>query len=340
MSWTEEFRDSLKTREDLNKFFNTEFPEINYPLFLPRVFAQKILGAGPGSALWNQFLPRAEENNIDVGRLDPIGDKVHAKNNQLIHRYENRVLFTPTTVCPVLCRYCFRKNELAQKDEIFDQKFAEAIAYLKVHPEINEVIFTGGDPFILSNEKLAYYIQEFSELQTIKYIRFHTRTPIILPSRIDEGLIAVLESAKALFQRCMVMIHLNHVTELTYDVARAIQDLTDHNIEVYSQSVLLKGVNDTTQDLYDLFSVLADMKVKPYYLHHPDEALGAMHFYVSLPEGRKIFAPLHNKLPGWALPQYILDIPGGEGKVPAFNPESYEFTGTLINRNGEKVKIN
>ena len=340
MTWTQEFKDSLKTREDFQSFFQVDFPEIKYPLFIPKVFATKILKAGPGSPLWNQFLPSSEENNIAIGRLDPIGDKIHAKNNQLIHRYENRALFTPTTVCPVLCRYCFRKNELAASDEIFDQKFQEAKAYLKANPEINEVIFTGGDPFVLSNEKIGFYLQEFSEIDSIKYVRFHTRTPIILPSRIDEGLLAILESAKALFKRSMVMIHVNHESELTDDVISAIEKLTEHNIELFSQSVLLKGVNDTTVALYNLFLKLSDIKVKPYYLHHPDEALGAMHFYIGLPEGRRIFAPLHNKLPGWALPQYIIDIPGGEGKIPAFNPESFEFLGELINRNGEKVKIN
>lgn len=340
MSWTDEFKDALKTREDLKEFFDCDFPEIKYPVFIPIFFAAKIMNAGPGSPLWKQFLPHEEEDNTIMGRLDPIGDKVHAKNNQLIHRYENRVLFTPTTVCPVLCRYCFRKNELAEKDEIFDQKFKQAIDYLKAHPEVNEVIFTGGDPFILSNEKLAFYIQEFSEIGSIKYIRFHTRTPVIIPARIDEGLLAILASAGALFKRAMVMIHVNHESELTEDVVDAIELLTQNNVEVFSQSVLLKGVNDTTEDLYKLFSLLADLKVKPYYLHHPDEALGAMHFYLTLEEGRKIFAPLHNKLPGWALPQYIIDIPGGEGKIPAFNPESFEFSGSLINRNGEKVKIN
>ncbi len=337
--WKEEFRDALKTAADLKDFFEADFPEVNYPLFIPKVFAAKILHAGPDSPLWNQFLPKSEENNIDIGRLDPIGDKVHAKNNQLIHRYENRALFTPTTVCPILCRYCFRKNELASSDEIFDQKFKEAIAYLQVYPEINEIIFTGGDPFILSNEKIAYYLQEFSEIESIKYIRFHTRTPIILPSRIDEGLVAVLQSSKELFKRSMVMIHVNHDSEITEDVEAAIKELTDNGIEVFSQSVLLKGVNDSTEALYELFSKLADMKVRPYYLHHPDEARGAMHFYMDLETGRKIFAPLHNKLPGWALPQYIIDIPGGEGKTQAYNPESFEFSGSLINRIGEKVKI-
>lgn len=339
MSWTHEFKSALKTTEELSTFFEFDFPPVNYPVFIPIIFASKIIQAGPGSPLWVQFLPHPEENNVELGRLDPIGDKVHAKNNQLIHRYENRALFTPTTVCPVLCRYCFRKNELADKDEIFDQKFQEAKTYLAANPEINEIIFTGGDPFILSNEKIALYLQEFAELGTIKYVRFHTRTPIILPSRIDEGLLAILESAKYLFKRSMVMIHVNHESELTEDVLEAIALLNEHNIELFSQSVLLKGVNDSTEALYDLFIKLADNKVKPYYLHHPDEARGAMYFYLSLEEGRKIYAPLHNKLPGWALPQYIIDIPGGEGKIPAFNPESFEFSGELINRNGEKVKI-
>lgn len=339
MSWTHEFKEALKTNEDLKNFFDCDFPQVHYPLFIPRVFAAKILEAGVDSPLWKQFLPSNEEE-ANTGRLDPIGDKVHAKNNQLIHRYDNRALFTPTTVCPVLCRYCFRKNELASNDEIFDQKFKEAIAYLKDNSQINEIIFTGGDPLILSNEKIAFYLQEFAEIESIKYVRFHTRTPIILPSRIDDGLCAVLMSASHLFKRSMLMIHVNHVSELTEDVLAAIKTLIDQGIEVFSQTVLLKGVNDRTEALFDLFSTLADIKIRPYYLHHPDEARGAMHFYLSLEEGRRIFAPLHNKLPGWALPQYIIDIPGGEGKTPAFNPENFEFRGELLNRFGEKIKIN
>lgn len=338
MSWTLEFKTALKTKEDLEDFFECEFPAVNYPVFIPRPFAAKILEQGPNSALWKQFLPHLDENS-ELGRLDPIGDKIHAKGNQLIHRYQNRVLFTPTTVCPVLCRYCFRKNELAAHDEIFNQKYNEAKEYLIAHPEVNEIIFTGGDPLILSNDKLGYFIQELSEIPSLKFIRFHSRTPIIIPSRIDEGLLAILESAKYLFKRSMLMIHVNHISELTDDVLEAIERLTENNIEVFSQTVLLKGVNDTTEDLYNLFYKLSEIKVKPYYLHHPDEAQGAMHFYLPLEEGRRIFAPLHHQLPGWALPQYIIDIPGGEGKTPAFNPEKFEFDGSLLNRFGEKVKI-
>ena len=249
----------------------------------------------------------------------------------------NRVLFMPLAICPIHCRYCFRKNELSAKDEVFNQNFTEAKNYLRANSEINEVIFTGGDPLILSNEKLAGFIQDFSEIENIKYIRFHSRTPIIMPARIDEGLVALLSSAKNLFYRAMIMIHVNHGDELDAEVVQAIQRLTEAGIEVFSQTVLLKGVNDKTELLAELFTRLAEIKVKPYYLHHPDEALGAMHFYMSLEEGRRIVHPLHNLLPGWALPQYVIDIPGGEGKIPALNPESFSFSGTLLNRHGKEV---
>ncbi len=339
MSWQNEFKDALKTNEDLEKFFDQKFSKITYPLFIPRNFAKKILDFGPDSPLWKQFLPHENENLSVGGLYDPIGDRLHAKGNQLIHRYDNRVLFTPTTVCPIICRYCFRKNELADKAEIFNQNFLEAKNYLRANPEINEVIFTGGDPLILSNEKLAGFIQEFSEIETIKYIRFHSRTPIILPSRIDEGFIEIMTSAKLLFKRSMIMIHINHLAEIDEYVEAAINLLTESGIEVFSQTVLLKDVNDQTEILAALFTHLADLKVTPYYLHHPDQTLGAMHFTMSLEEGRRIVQPLHNQLPGWAIPQYVIDIPGGEGKVLALNSEGFEFSGSLINRHGKKILL-
>lgn len=339
MSWQTEFSQALKSNEDLKSFFGIDFPKTNYPIFIPRRFAEKILAHGNPSPLWSQFLPQADESTNTSGRYDPIGDKTHSKGNQLIHRYLNRVLFTPTTVCPVICRYCFRKNELAEKDEVFNQNFEAAKKYLIENREINEVIFTGGDPLILSNEKLAGYIQEFSGIENIKYIRFHSRTPVILPSRIDEGFVNIMISSSQMFNRSMLMIHINHGDELDIEVVEAIQKLTDAGIEVFSQTVLLKGVNDTTDELAELFMRLADSKVKPYYLHHPDEALGAMHFHMDLEAGRRIVQPLHDRLPGWALPQYVIDIPGGEGKIPALNPEKFEFGGTLLNRHGKEVII-
>lgn len=338
MSWKEEYRDALKTHDDLEAFFERSFPKTNYPLFIPRSFAEKIKLFGLDSALGKQFLPQSEEDLLS-GRLDPIGDKLHSKGSGLIHRYKNRVLFTPTTVCPVLCRYCFRKNELAEKDELFNQNFEAAKTYLKEHTTVNEIIFTGGDPLILSNEKIAGFIQDFSEIEHIKYIRFHTRTPVIIPSRMDEGLLDVMTSAKHLFKRAMIMVHINHALELTGDVEAVLSQFTDAGIEVYSQTVLLKGVNDNTDALAQLFTKLSDIKVKPYYLHHPDQAKGAMHFWLTLEEGRRIFHPLHDRLSGWALPQYVIDVPGGEGKISAVNPENFAHSGTLLNKEGKQIHL-
>ncbi len=336
--WQEEFKNALKTHEDLEQFFEHSFARTNYPLFIPRVFAQKIKDKGLNSSLALQFLPAVAENS-KVGRYDPIGDKTYSKGNQLIHRYHNRALFTPTTVCPVMCRYCFRKNELADKDELFNQNFKEALNYLKENPQINEIIFTGGDPLILSNEKLAGFIQDFAEIESLKYIRFHSRTPVILPSRIDDGFIEIMTSARFLFKRAMLMIHVNHVDEIDYEFEAGIERLVEAGIEVYSQTVLLKNVNDKTSTLASLFTKLSDLKIKPYYLHHPDEVLGGMHFYLPLETGRRIVQPLHDLLPGWSLPQYVIDIPGGEGKISALNPEQFEFSGTLLNRHGEKITL-
>lgn len=336
MQWQDEFKQAIRTQEELEHFFESSFPVTPYPLFIPKKFAAKIKEKGLRSALGKQFLPQKEESDL-LGQYDPIGDKIHSKGNQLIHRYSNRVLFTPTTVCPIACRYCFRKNELAHKDELFNQNFKEAKIYLREHPEINEVIFTGGDPFVLSNEKLAHFIQDFSEIESLKYIRFHSRTPIILPSRIDEGLIDVLLSARTLFKRSLLMIHVNHSDEIDHEVEEAISRLTEAGIELYSQTVLLKGVNDQTETLATLFAHLSDLKIRPYYLHHPDQTLGAMHFTIPLEVGRKIVHPLHNLLPGWALPQYVIDIPGGEGKISALNPEQFTYSGSLLNRHGESI---
>ena len=146
-----------------------------------------------------------------------------------------------------------------------------------------------------------------------------------------------MKSSAELFKRTMLMIHVNHIDEIDLEVEHVIKKLTDAGIELFSQTVLLKGVNDNTQTLADLFTRLSDLKVKPYYLHHPDEVLGAMHFYLELEVGRRIVQPLHDLLPGWALPQYVIDIPGGEGKISALNPEQFEFSGKLLSRHGKEI---
>lgn len=302
-----------------------------YPLRIPKEYLTKI---EVSSALKLQFLP--DERELDsTGSDDPIGDKVHFKAPQLIHRYENRVLFTPTSVCPINCRYCFRKNELYESDELFDADFKKTLSYLTEHSEVNEIIFTGGDPLMLSDKKIKYYLEAFSKIPHIKFIRFHSRVPVITPKRISNELIEILNS---FFEfKTQIVIHTNHVDELGSEEELAINKLTDARIELLSQSVLLKGVNNNVEALYKLILKLVEFNIRPYYLHHPDKVKGGMHFYLSITEGRRIYAKLKSKLSGWMLPRYIIDIDGGQGKVDAFNPETFEYSGTLINKDSQLI---
>lgn len=340
-SWTNEFKDSFKDLRELYHFLDwpqkvvLEEVSKKYPIFIPKSLALKIKDQGPDGVLAREFLPHSDEL-LEQGFDDPIGDKNFFKAPQLIHRYYSRVLFTPTTVCPVHCRYCFRKNELNSPEEIFQQDFEQTLKYLNDHPEISEVIFTGGDPLTLSNQRLEKYLRSFAQIKSIKDIRFHSRYPVILPSRLDEEFSSLLTWASSNFRTVTLAIHANHISEFDEANRKAIQELHRSGVQLLSQTVLLKGVNDDSQTLIDLFEHFLDLKIRPYYLHHPDQVKGGLHFYLSLETGRKIYQTLRDKLPGWALPHYVIDIPEGHGKVTAYNPEATTFSGQLITRTGEK----
>lgn len=329
MIWQEEMRTALKSGKELSDFFNCEVAQTPYSVFLPKLFARKIKHAGPQSVLWKQFIPQ-EEENAPEGLIDPIGDQVYLKAPQLIHRYKNRALFLPTTTCPVICRYCFRKNELSFSQELFFPRFNETLDYLKKNPQIEELIFSGGDPFILSDEKITFYLEEFAKIPSLKFIRFHTRTPIILPSRITENFVNIFK--KNLFKKVNIAIHVNHSDELDQEVREAIQKMD--GIDLISQTVLLKGINDDAKVLKELVHNLISLNIRPYYLHHPDKVKGGMSYYLELNEGRKIYNSLKDEVPGWGLFHYVVDIPQGRGKTPAFNPEAFDFSGNLIGKDG------
>lgn len=342
LSWKSDFQAAYKNSSDLFKFLgwenSTASVDAKYPLFIPQRLAEKIKAQGQYGVLAKEFLPDINELN-DSGMEDPIGDKEHYKAPQLIHRYSSRALFTPTSICPVHCRYCFRKNELNAKDELFAADFEKTLAYLKAHPEITEIIFTGGDPLSLSNEKLEKYLAAFATVASIKDIRFHTRYPVILPNRLDEDFKNLLQKYSQTFRTISLAIHANHVDEFDFESIQKIGELAQLDIQLLSQTVLLKGVNNHSEALLDLFNLFISLKVRPYYLHHPDQVKGGLHFYLSLEEGRLLYGKLRSFLPGWAIPQYVIDIPGGSGKVGAFNPESTAFSGQLIGINGAKVDV-
>lgn len=332
-TWQEDFKTAVKKKETLEELLDFKIDDCDYSFFIPRNFLKKIKAAGPDSPLWKQFIPTNKENH-STGLADPIGDQKFLVTKNIIHRYKNRALFIPTINCPITCRYCFRKNELDTND-IFKSDYENSWNYLKNNPQIEEIILTGGDPLILSNEKLLELALRIHETGNIKFLRFHSRTPIILPNRIDPDFIDVIKTLAKKFEQITFMIHVNHADEIDSEVIEGILKLKQTSIMLFSQTVLLKEINDDETCLKNLFLKLGKLGVIPYYLHHPDNAKGTDHFKITLTEGRKVYAKLRNILPGWLIPQYIFDIPNGEGKVSAFNPESFDFSGKLINLKSE-----
>lgn len=347
-NWKSNLTHSFKNIIDLYHYLGWEIPnklkevDSKYPIFIPVHLANKIKEEGPGGILSKEFLPSLLELDKEFnsfGLFDPIGDKTHLKAPQLIHRYKSRALFTPTSICPVHCRYCFRKNELSSTKDIFQNDFKATLNYLNDHPEISEIILTGGDPLTLSNEKIEKYLTAFKEIPSIKHIRFHTRYPVILPERIDLDFLKILNQFSKSFSTLSIAIHSNHIKEFDEINSLAIKNLADTRVQLLGQTVLLKGINDSTNDLLDLMEKFIELKIRPYYLHHPDRVHGGMHFYLPLNKGRAIYQELRSLLPGWAIPQYVLDIPEGHGKTPIYNPESWDYQGKLLSKDGQFINL-
>ncbi|MEH3116851.1 MAG: lysine-2,3-aminomutase-like protein [Methylorubrum populi] len=263
-----------------------------------------------------QFVPRAEELETQPQeRADPIGDDVHAPVPGIVHRYPDRVLLKPLHVCPVYCRFCFRRERVGPEGQgsLSEAELAGAFRYVAEHPEIWEVVVTGGDPFALSPRRLAAIAEALGAIPHVRVLRFHTRVPVVEPARADERLVAALKRFPG---AVFVALHANHPREFTPAARAAIARLIDAGIPMVSQSVLLRGVNDDAETLEALMRRFVENRIKPYYLHHGDLAPGTGHLRTGLPEGRALMRTLRGRLSGLAQPLYVLDIPGGHGKVP------------------------
>ena len=270
--------------------------------------------ADPADPIAAQFVPSAAElADAPDDLADPIGDERWSPLPGIVHRYPDRVLLKPLLLCPVYCRFCFRREQVGKDDGVLPAEALErAFDYIGAHPEIWEVIVTGGDPFLLSPRRIAAIVRQLDAIAHVAVIRFHTRVPVADPGRVGASLVAALAADKALY----VVIHANHPRELTPAARQAVGRLVHAGIPVLSQSVLLRGVNDDAAVLEALFRGLVAMRVKPYYLHHPDLALGTGHFRLGLDEGRRLAGALRGRVSGLCQPTYVLDIPGGWGKAP------------------------
>jgi len=270
--------------------------------------------ADPLDPIAAQFLPSAAElETAPDDQADPIGDERWSPLPGIVHRYPDRVLLKPILVCPVYCRFCFRREQVGRGEGLLaPADLQRAFAYIERHPEIWEVIVTGGDPFLLSPRRLAALVRRLEAVPHVAVIRFHTRVPVVEPRRVGGALVAALASDKAVY----VAVHANHPRELTPAMREAVGRLVRAGIPVLSQSVLLRGVNDDAATLEALFRGLVAMRVKPYYLHHPDLAPGTAHFRLDIEQGRRLVAALRGRVSGLCQPTYVLDVPGGHGKMP------------------------
>ena len=267
-----------------------------------------------GDAIAAQFVPDAREAQVAPEELaDPIGDSAHAPLKGIVHRYADRVLLKPTHVCAVYCRFCFRREQVGGDGEILNEaELAAALDYIRARPAIFEVILSGGDPLVLSPRRLGRIVAAISAIEHVKVLRYHTRLPVAAPERIDTQLIAAIKGRQASY----VVLHANHARELSDAALAACARIIDAGMPMLSQTVLLQGVNDDAATLEQLFRALVANRIKPYYLHHPDLARGTSHFRGPIAQGRALMKQLRGRLSGIAQPAYVLDIPGGHGKVP------------------------
>jgi len=272
--------------------------------------------ADPSDPIARQYLPSLDELTVLAEeRADPIGDAAHSPVPGIVHRHADRVLFKAVATCPVYCRFCFRREMVGpgKPNALSPDDFDRALAYIADRREIWEVVLTGGDPFILSPRRVAEMTDRLAAIPHVKIIRWHTRVPVTDPARVSDEMVAALQSAGV---ATWVAVHANHPREFASEARRAIARLSQGGIGLVSQSVLLKGVNDNMETLEALMRDFVENGIKPYYLHHPDLAPGTSHFRLSLDEGMALMARLRARLSGLAMPAYMLDIPGGYGKVP------------------------
>ncbi|MBA1157182.1 lysine-2,3-aminomutase-like protein [Microvirga mediterraneensis] len=286
-----------------------------YAIAISPAMAALIDRNDPNDPIARQFVPDPSELTVmPEERADPIGDLAHSPVEGIVHRYPDRVLLKAVHVCPVYCRFCFRREMVGPQGlgTLSPEAMDQAFAYIAGHPEIWEVILTGGDPLVLSPRRLAEIMERLSTIDHVKIVRFHTRVPVVEPERVNDALIAAL---KASGKTAYVALHANHPRELTPEARAACARLVDAGIVMISQSVLLKGINDDPDTLAALMRAFVETRVKPYYLHHPDLAPGTSHFRLSIEEGQALVAGLRGRISGLCQPTYILDIPGGYGKA-------------------------
>ena len=283
-----------------------------YATAIPPAFAA--LMQSPDDPIGVQVIPSARELLVTPEeRSDPIGDDALSPVPGIVHRYADRALLKPLLVCPLYCRFCFRREHVGPDGGVLDEDaLHHALEWLRTHEQIREVILTGGDPLMLSPRRLGEIVAALSAMAHVSTIRVHTRVPVAAPERVTDALLDALETEKAMW----MAVHVNHARELAPAARDSLRRIARRGIPLLGQSVLLRGVNDSEPALEALFRTMVENRMRPYYLHQLDPAPGTAHFHVPVEEGQRLLAGLRGRVTGLAWPIYVLDIPGGYGKVP------------------------
>jgi lysine 2,3-aminomutase len=316
-NWKWQFRNRLTSVNEIIKLIgpNEHISKIacqKFPVAITPYYFSLIKKYDPSDPIFKMSMPQAEEL-LEVMYEDPLCENDSSPTKCLIHRYNDRSLVVSTTICAMYCRYCTRKRTVGINEHSLDtDELIDIVTYLKNHPEISDVIISGGDPFTLETCKLEKIIRSIRSVDTVDIIRIGTKTPVVLPQRIDEDLVAMLKKYQPIF----VNTHFNHPVEITSESKEACAKLIDSGIPVGNQSVLLKGVNDNKLVQEDLCRQLIKMRVRPYYLFQCDLVNGVEHFRTRISRGIEIMDHLRGRLSGIAIPQYVVDSPGGKGKIP------------------------
>lgn len=281
-----------------------------YPMRVNPYFLDLALKAG--KPLLDQVVPDPRELQDPIGMDDPLAEDANSPVPQITHRYPDRVLFTVTSVCAVYCRFCTRKRRVGRDRAVSVAEIDDGIRYIRMTPAVRDVLVSGGDPLMLSDERLEWILRRLREIPHVETIRLGTRMPCVLPSRVTPSLARILKKIRPLY----VNVHFNHPAELTPAAAAACNRLSDAGAVLGNQTVLLRGVNDDATVLAGLFRGLLKMRVRPYYLLQTDLTKGTDHFRTTIETGLAVMDRLRGHVTGLALPHYVVDLPGGGGKVP------------------------
>jgi len=317
--WRAQLGQAITTPTQLPERFNVEIKALTavtrrYPMLISPHYLSLI--EDMDDPLWKQAIPDVMELEDQQNMEDPLAEEPQSPVPAIIHRYPGRVIFLVSNRCAMYCRHCMRKRKVGEEDLHFGKKnstrIEEGLQYIKTHPAINEVILSGGDPLLLGTEQLDRILYALKACEHVRIIRIHTRTLCTLPSRITDDLVLMLKKYHPLYMNT----HFNHPREITPESTNACEKLANAGIPLGCQTVLLKGVNDDAATMGKLMTRLLEIRVKPYYLHHPDPVAGTAHFRPDVSVGLEIMKQMRGRLSGMCIPQYMIDLPGGEGKLP------------------------